>query len=371
MTDARPAGQARTGATGDDAGASGQRTAEPTANRRGWWRIVKRLLLLIVGGVSLYLLAPKLISVLASWPQLKTLRPGWFALAILFESMSYLSLWSMQRVALHATSWFAVGTSQLASGAVGSVVPGGAATAGAFGYRMLTEAGVRSRDVASGLAASTIASTAAVLAMPVLTLPAILGGLAAPRGLLQTAYVGVAGFVAVAVVSAVAFGWDAPLRIAGRTARWVIQRVRRDAAADLPERLLAQRDRMKHTFGHRWYVALTGAVGKVGFDYLAMVCCLAAVGARPHPALVLLAYVAGALLALIPVTPGGLGFVEAGLTGMLTAAGVGAQQALVSALAYRLVSFWLPLPGGGIAYLLFRRRYGRGAVESSPSSTGP
>src|SRR4029079_16865373 len=110
-------------------------------------------------------------------------------------------------------------------------------------------------------------------------------------------------------------------------------------AAGLPERLLAQRDRLLHTFGDRCLFALAGAVGKVGFDYVALVCCLAAVGARPHPSLVLLAYVAGALLALIPITPGGLGFVEAGLTGMLTAAGVGAQQALVSTLAYRVASF--------------------------------
>ncbi|MGO9821039.1 MAG: lysylphosphatidylglycerol synthase transmembrane domain-containing protein [Solirubrobacteraceae bacterium] len=321
--------------------------------------------------MSLYLLAPKVISVFASWPQLKTLRPGWLGLALLFESISYLSLWSMQRVALHTTSWFAVGTSQLASGAVGSVVPGGAATAGAVAYRMLTGAGVRSADVASGLAASAIASTTVVCAMPLLALPAIIGGLAAPDGLLQTAYVGIAGFAAVAVLSAVAFGWDRPLLIFGRAARWLIQRVRSDASADLPERLLAQRDRMKQTFGRRWGVALTGAVGKVGFDYLALVCCLAAVGARPDASLVLLAYVGGALLALIPVTPGGLGFVEAGLTGLLTAAGVSAQDALVSTLAYRLVSFWLPLPIGGVAYLLFRRRYEPAAEESSTSTTVP
>lgn len=150
-----------------------------------------------------------------------------------------------------------------------------------------------------------------------------------------------------------------------------IQRVEPESVADLPERLLAQRNRMKETFGRRWYVALTGAVGKVGFDYVALVCCPAAVGARPHPPLVLLAYVGGALLALIPVTPGGLGFVEAGLTGLLTAAGVGAQQALVSTLAYRLVSFWLPLPAGGIAYLLFRRRYEPEPAETSTSNTAP
>ena len=346
-------------------------TAKPAARPHGWGRIAGRIFLLILGALSLYLLAPKLISVLASWPQLKTLKPAWFGLAVLFELMSYLSLWSMQRVALHVTSWFAVGTSQLASGAVGSVVPGGAATAGAVGYRMLTKAGARSADVASGLAASSIASTAAVLALPVLALPGIIGGAVAPKGLIQTAYVGVAGFVAVAVLSAAAFGWDAPLLIAGRAARWLIRRVRRDSAADLPERLLAQRDRMKLAFGRRWHVALTGAVGKAGFDFLALVCCLGAVGSRPTPALVLLAYVAGALLAQIPVTPGGLGFAEAGLTAMLALAGVSAQQALVSTLAYRLVSFWLPLPAGGIAYLLFRHRYGPELADSSTSNTVP
>ncbi len=348
-----------------------QEPSSPSERRGGWRRIAGRIVLLAAGGLSLYLLAPKLLSVLASWPQLKTLKPGWLGLALLFETISYLSLWSMERVALRTTSWFAVGTSQLASGAFGSVVPGGAATAGAVAYRMLTAAGVPSGDVASGLAAATIASTASVLAMPLLALPAIIGGAAAPRGLIEAADVGVAGFIAVAVLAAVAFSWDRPLLIVGRGARWLIRRLRRDAAGDLPERLIAQRNRMKEAFGRRWQVALAGAVGKVGFDYLALLCCLAAIGARPEPSLVLLAYVAGALLALIPVTPGGLGFVEAGLTGMLTAAGVSAQQALVSTLAYRLVSFWLPLPAGGVAYLLFRRRNESASVESSTSNMGP
>src|SRR5690242_4172563 len=131
--------------------------AKPAAQGHGWVHVAGRIIALLLGGVSLYLLAPKVISVLASWPQLKTLRPGVFALALLFESMSYLSLWSMQRIALRTTSWFAVGTTQLASGAIGGIVPGGAATAGAVAYRMLTRAGVRKDDVASGIAASTIA----------------------------------------------------------------------------------------------------------------------------------------------------------------------------------------------------------------------
>jgi hypothetical protein len=71
-----------------------------------------------------------------------------------------------------------------------------------------------------------------------------------------------------------------------------------------------------------------------------------------------LAYAAAELLAFVPFTPGGLGFVEAGLVGALTLAGVPAHDALTATLLYRLAAYWLPLPAGGIAYVLFRRRYG-------------
>ena len=44
--------------------------------------------------------------------------------------------------------------------------------------------------------------------------------------------------------------------------------------------------------------------------------------------------------------------------GLLTVAGVSAGDAVVSTLAYRLAAFWLPIPIGGGAYLVYRRRYG-------------
>ena len=99
------------------------------------------------------------------------------------------------------------------------------------------------------------------------------------------------------------------------------------------------------------------AATRRGFDYFALLCSLHAVGADPRPSLVLLAYVAAELLALLPFTPGGLGFVEAGLVGTLTVSGVSASDALSATLLYRIVAYWLPLPAGAIAYLVFRRRY--------------
>jgi uncharacterized protein (TIRG00374 family) len=77
---------------------------------------------------------------------------------------------------------------------------------------------------------------------------------------------------------------------------------------------------------------------------------------RPDGALVLLAFGAAQFLRLIPATPGGLGFVEAGLVGFLVLAGVDAGTAAVATLGYRLISYWLPLPVGLVAYVLARRR---------------
>ena len=92
---------------------------------------------------------------------------------------------------------------------------------------------------------------------------------------------------------------------------------------------------------------MAGAAGRWLFDWLTLLTALAAVGQHPRPTLVLLAFCAAQLLAQIPITPGGLGVVEAGLTGFLVLIGVPASAAAVAVLAYRLISYWLALPAGG------------------------
>jgi uncharacterized protein (TIRG00374 family) len=74
---------------------------------------------------------------------------------------------------------------------------------------------------------------------------------------------------------------------------------------------------------------------------------------------VLLAFCGAQVLAQIPITPGGLGFVEAGLTAMLALAGVSAGNAVLATFAYRLFSYWLPLPVGLAAYGWHTRRFTR------------
>jgi hypothetical protein len=65
------------------------------------------------------------------------------------------------------------------------------------------------------------------------------------------------------------------------------------------------------------------------------------------------------VLAVIPLTPGGLGVVEATLTSILVGFGTARGVATLGVVAYRLINFWLPIPLGGAAYLSLQVDPGR------------
>jgi len=338
-------------------------------------KLITRGLLLVLTGVSLYLLAPSLIETFSSWRSLAEISPLWLGIMAVFAAASFVALWELQRIAVGTSSWFAIGTSQLASNAFGRIVPGGVAAAGALQYGLLVQAGIPAVRVASGITAVSVLTFAALLALPLLSLPAIVGGLRVDPGLERGAYLGGGTFVLMAIAGFVLVRWDRPLELLGRAAQWLLNRIRRRKPPldGLPERLRAERDTLITVFGARWLLTALAVIGKWGFDYMTLVAALAAVGADVDPSLVLLAYVIASFLSMIPITPGGLGFVEAGLTGALALAGVRAGDAVVATFAYRLVSFWLPLPAGLGAYFLARRRYGptsgRGETAAGPADS--
>jgi uncharacterized protein (TIRG00374 family) len=332
--------------------------AEGRRSRRGF-RLAGRALFLLVSLVSLYLLLPSLLEVFTSWRELLELSPVWVAVALGVEALSFVAIWELQRIALQTRGWFPVSLSQLAGNALARVIPGGAASAGALQYRMLIRAGLPGGRIASGLGAASVLLFGTVLALPLLSLPAILGGTSVASGLTQAALLGAGLFLLMLAGGAASFLWNRPLVLAGGAVERILNRTvrRRRPVGGVSARLLKERDSLRRSFGRRWKAAVLTSAGRPVLDYLALLACLRAVGAEPDPELVLLAYVAASFLGMIPLTPGGLGFVEAGLTGMLALAGVGATAAAVATLAYRLVSFWLPIPAGGVGFLLFRQRY--------------
>jgi len=335
-------------------------TEHATEPAGGGGRTVGRVALFALTGTSLYLLAPGLVEVFSSAPRLREIRPWWLGAMVGLQVGSFVCTWLLQRIAIRCRSWFAVATSQLAGNAFGRVVPGGGAAAGALQYRMLVEAGTEPAAAASGLTASALLTFGILLALPVLSLPALLTRPVAD-GLARGALAGLAVLLVMLAGGAVSFATDRPLELLGRATQRVRNRLRRrrPPLTDLPARLLRERDLILGVLGRRWWEALLAGAGKWVLDYLTLLAALVAVGAGSRPSLVLLAYCTAQLLGQIPITPGGLGFVEAGLTGTLALAGVDAADAVLATLAYRLVSYWLPIPAGLAATVLHRRRLAR------------
>ncbi len=326
-----------------------------------------RVALLAVTGVSLYLLTPALVEMFSSWPKLREFSWLAFILMVLLKTASFASIWLLMRIVLGVEKWRPVMLSQLASNAFSRVVPGGAAAAAGMQVRMLRDAGVSTQRGVSGLTASNLLTTATLLALPLLTIPVVLTGAPVSKSLTNGLWIGAIALVLFFALGAVLLATDRLLLAIGRLAQSARNRVRRrhEPMSDLPERLIEERNLVRRMVGERWWEALGASIGWWIFDFGVLLVALEAVHTDGRISLILIAYCTANLLGNIPLTPGGLGFVEVGLTGTLALAGVNAGDALVATLAYRLVNFWLPMPVGAVAAWIYRRRHPLGTGDSA------
>jgi uncharacterized protein (TIRG00374 family) len=373
-----------------------------------------RSLALLMTGVGLYVVAPSVLELLGAWPELDVVRPRWFVVLGVLELASFASLWWLTRMALaaprhrrvgsptsrattsdvtregttgattathasisrsdggrvHSPRWFDVASAQLAGVAASRVLPGGAASGGVVQARLLIQSGWTAPAVARALTAVGLLSTGVLLSLPILTVPALVIGPPPARQLQLGLVVSLVLAVVIVGLGVAMLTWTPFVTFVGRMAGRVLGRIRRTVTADrAAEVLVAQRDRVAEVFDLRWMRALGAAAANRVLDYGALVSALHAVGVEARPSEVLLAYVVSMALAMIPITPGGLGFVETGLTALLVLVGASADQAVLATLLYRLVSFWLPIPVGVLAWAGWSiRRRAQPAIGQPPGS---
>jgi uncharacterized protein (TIRG00374 family) len=327
----------------------------------------RRIIALVITAVVLYGAWPAVLEVLGAFDDLDGIKPWWWGAVLISQVLALACFAEVQRLALHTDEWFPVVMSNLASGGLSKVVPGGSATAAAMQIQMLRRSGVGGANAVTGLAAGSVLLLGSLAALPLLAAPAVIGGLKIPAGLFHASLVGVALF-AVLFVFCLLLMRDRTVRVVGRIAEWVTCKVLRRRPRDIPERLMKQRDEAREALGENLWRALAAAAGRWLFDFLTLLAALAAVGAEPKLSLALLAYAAAQLLAQFPITPGGVGVVEAGMTGTLALAGVAAGPAAVATLMYRLGSYWLQMPVGLVAWIAYRRRYGAVVATEQPAA---
>ncbi|MBV9606462.1 MAG: flippase-like domain-containing protein [Solirubrobacterales bacterium] len=113
-----------------------------------------------------------------------------------------------------------------------------------------------------------------------------------------------------------------------------------------------------HSFG-----VVVGSLAYMGFDIAALGFGFAAVGHVPAAGTLVLGYLVGQLGNLVPL-PGGIGGTEGGLVGVFALYHVGVADAAAAVLIYRLFQLIIPALLGAPAFVLLRRKLGRGEHQA-------
>jgi uncharacterized membrane protein YbhN (UPF0104 family) len=246
--------------------------------------------------------------------------------------------------------------------AVSNTLPGGSAVAIGLTYGMLASWGFsRSRSTISVIV-SGIWNNFAKLGFPVLGLALLalqhdadLGRVVAGIGGLLALVASIAFFALILRRESFATRFG---DVAAAMVSKLLRLVRRPPATGWGEATAKFRGRVIGLVEQRWlHLSVATLVGHLSL-FAVLVLALRHVGVSVDDvgtaeALAVFAFVR--LLTAIPITPGGLGFVELGLTAGLTAAGGVEAEVVAAVLVFRVLTYVLPIPLGLATYVFWRR----------------
>jgi uncharacterized protein (TIRG00374 family) len=241
---------------------------------------------------------------------------------------------------------------QMSTRALSSIVPGGSAASSALGYRLMTLSGVAGPDAGFALATVGLGSavvlnlilwTGLIVSIPIRGVNPIYGSAA------------LAGVIVMGLAAALVFGLMEGQGRSERVIRWIARRLRtdEDKAAVVLARVAERLEQLisdKQVLGR---VAFWAALNWL-FDAAALWIFLRAFGISMDIDALIIAFGIANVLAAIPITPGGLGYVDASYIGMLVSFGAGASRATLGVASYRFAQYFFPILLGGIFYLSLR-----------------
>jgi putative heme transporter len=248
------------------------------------------------------------------------------------------------------------------------VAPGGAAVGMGVAYAMLRGWGFAAAAIALAVSLTGIWNQLFMLGAPAvaLVLLTIQGGTAAALKTLAAIgaaiFVVAVGGIAAALASTKLARWIGDT--AARAAGWGLHVIRRKPVHWNGESVVRFRLQTVGLLRRRWpFLTLATLAGQLTV-FVVLVACLRAVGVDSSQITLTEAFAAWTfvrLLGSIPITPGGIGIVELGLTGMLVGFG-GARDAVVAAvLLYRVLTMVPTLVLGLVSTALWKRLRPAGA----------
>jgi uncharacterized protein (TIRG00374 family) len=295
---------------------------------------------------------------------LRGVPPGWMAVLAIAAVINLVTFPPTLMAALPGLRFRAALAVTLASTASTYVAPGGAAVGMAFTFAMLRGWGFRGQEATRGVAISSVFNLLFTFSAPgvALMLLTLEGG--THTALRTTALVGLLVFTLILGAFTLALGSARQAEwlgdVAARAASRVLRAVGR-AAVDWSGRTIADfREDTVRLLKQRWPALTAGTLAGHLTVYLCLILTLRAVGIGSDEITIAESFAAwtlARLLAALPITPGGFGIVEVGLSGSLIAFGGDQAEVVAAVIVYRFLTVIPPLLLGAVFGATWRRHH--------------
>jgi uncharacterized protein (TIRG00374 family) len=340
-------------------------------------RLVQTLIVvfLLLGGI--YFLFPKLVGLGGAMSKLDDADPLWIGIAIAFNVAAYATYIALFKAvvggdALRLT-WLETYEINMAGVAATLLFSAGGAGGIALTYWALRKAGMRRRDVARRMVAFVTLHYAfypiALIVFGILLRTGVLNGKDSVE--LTIIPAAIAGLLIVVGVLIALIPPDVERRLRpfarGEKAKSFLQN-----AAKVPATLGEGFRFAIGLFAHpsRGGLAVLGAAGFWAASIGVLWASFHAFGVHVPLAVVVQGFFLGMVANLFPLAPAGVGAVDAGMIGAFVLFGIPEETVFPAILIFRLVSFWMPIPPGVVAFFQLRNTVHRWETEQLPIDRG-
>jgi uncharacterized protein (TIRG00374 family) len=288
----------------------------------------------------------------------------------LFNLVSY---WLANMAALPKLGFWQAAIVTQTTTSVANTLPAGGAIAVGLTYQILRSWGFSGSDIALYVSVTGLWNIFAKLALPIVSVGALVLTGESSGAFVVAALIGLAVLAVAVGVLAALFSSERLARrigeIAGRAISWFKRLFRKEPVTDMADRAATFRDDTIGLVRSRWIWLTVATVASHLALFAVLLMALRHVGvseADVSTSQALAVFAFGRLISALPITPGGLGVIELGyIGGLRAAAGEENAAAVVAAvLLFRLLTYVVQIPMGGITYLLWRRTASGDAVPA-------
>jgi uncharacterized protein (TIRG00374 family) len=354
---------------------------DPAADpaRRGRWsrqrlqRIAGIVVPLLVVVLVFAVLLPRIADYHAVWKAVEQLSWRDAAALIAAATLNVATFGPPWMAALPGLRYWRSMEMSMAATALSNVVPGGDAIGLATSYGMLRSWGFENQAVTLAVVVFGVWNQIVNVVFPVLAVVLLVLSGGHNRLLELAALIGLAALVVALTLFALALRSDRRAASIGRVCASAASRALRPVGrgpvgAGWPDALVRFREGAIGLLRRRWpLLTLWTLVGHLTV-WLVLVVSLRVFGVGADQVSLVESFAAWSLvrvLTAIPITPGGVGIVELGLTGALVGFGGAQVQVVAAVLVYRALTFLPPIPLGAVSALVWSRRQAREARASS------